>query len=328
MWLEGVALIGLYGIVTAGFLVGLTRSPVGSRTMSAGPKVSEVWPGDPYPLGAVWDGVGTNISVFSSAAEKVELCLFDADDVETRLVLPEIDGYCWHGYIPGMRPGTRYGFRVNGPYDPHSGVCAATRTSCCSTRTPKQSTARSSGTRPSTPTTWPAGTTPSATTRTRRPTCRRRSSPTAMFDWGRRPAAPHPVARDDRLRDPRQGPDRHPPGHSARAAGHLCRPGPPGHDRLLDQARGHRGRADAGPPVHPRPAAGRSRLAQLLGLQLHRLPGAAQRLRLPPGPRCGQRVQGHGPHAARRRHRGHPRRGVQPHRRRQPPGPHSVVPRP
>ena len=90
--------------------------------MSEVPKVLEVWPGDPYPLGAVWDGVGTNISVFSSVAEKVELCLFDTDDVETRLVLPEIDADCWHGYIPGMRPGTRYGFRVTGPYEPHNGV--------------------------------------------------------------------------------------------------------------------------------------------------------------------------------------------------------------
>jgi isoamylase len=89
--------------------------------MAEVPKLPEVWPGDPYPLGAVWDGVGTNVSVFSSAAEKVELCLFDGE-VETRLVLPEIDADCWHGYIPGMRPGTRYGFRVTGPYDPHNGV--------------------------------------------------------------------------------------------------------------------------------------------------------------------------------------------------------------
>ncbi len=82
----------------------------------------EVWPGDPYPLGAVWDGVGTNVSVFSSVATQVDLCLFDADGTETLVALPEIDGSCWHGYLPGMAPGTRYGFRVHGPYDPGSGV--------------------------------------------------------------------------------------------------------------------------------------------------------------------------------------------------------------
>ena len=81
----------------------------------------EVWPGDPYPLGATWDGVGTNFSVFSSVATKVELCLFDRNR-ETRLALPEIDAYCWHGYVPGAIPGTRYGFRVDGPYDPNNGV--------------------------------------------------------------------------------------------------------------------------------------------------------------------------------------------------------------
>ena len=82
----------------------------------------EVWPGDPYPLGAIWDGIGTNFSVFSSAATKVELCLFNAKNKETRLALPEVDGFCWHGYVPGASPGTRYGFRADGPYDPANGM--------------------------------------------------------------------------------------------------------------------------------------------------------------------------------------------------------------
>ncbi|HEX9548671.1 MAG TPA: glycogen debranching protein GlgX [Acidimicrobiales bacterium] len=81
-----------------------------------------MFPGEPYPLGAVWDGVGTNVSVFSSVAEKVELCLFAADGSETRLALPEWDGYCWHGYVEGLGPGTRYGFRVHGEYAPEKGV--------------------------------------------------------------------------------------------------------------------------------------------------------------------------------------------------------------
>jgi isoamylase len=81
-----------------------------------------VMPGDPYPLGAIWDGVGSNVSVYSSIAEAVELCLFHPDGTEERLVLPEIDGFCWHGYIEGMGPGQRYGFRVDGPYDPGRGM--------------------------------------------------------------------------------------------------------------------------------------------------------------------------------------------------------------
>ena len=82
----------------------------------------DVWPGDPYPLGATWDVVGTNFSVFSSVATRVDLCLFDAAGNERRYPLPEVDGYCWHGYMYGVGPGTRYGFRVDGAYDPERGV--------------------------------------------------------------------------------------------------------------------------------------------------------------------------------------------------------------
>jgi isoamylase len=81
-----------------------------------------VWPGDPYPLGATWDVVGTNFSVFSSVAETVELCLFDDAGAETRYTLPEADGGIWHGYVYGVRPGARYGYRVHAPYDPRTGV--------------------------------------------------------------------------------------------------------------------------------------------------------------------------------------------------------------
>ncbi|MBP2705653.1 glycogen debranching protein GlgX [Microbispora sp. RL4-1S] len=81
----------------------------------------EVWPGEPYPLGATWDGVGTNFSVYSEVAERVELCLYDDEGAETRLDLPEVDGFVWHGYLPGVMPGQRYGFRVHGPYEPDRG---------------------------------------------------------------------------------------------------------------------------------------------------------------------------------------------------------------
>jgi len=73
-----------------------------------------VWPGRPHPLGATWDGAGTNVAVFSEVAEGVTLCVFDDDGNETRVELPESVGWVWHGYLPDMGPGARYGFRVHG----------------------------------------------------------------------------------------------------------------------------------------------------------------------------------------------------------------------
>ncbi|MFB4314625.1 glycogen debranching protein GlgX [Actinomadura sp. 21ATH] len=81
----------------------------------------EVWPGEAYPLGATWDGTGTNFALFSEVAHRVELCLFDAGGNEERVVLPEVDGFVWHGYLPGVGPGQRYGYRVHGPYEPRNG---------------------------------------------------------------------------------------------------------------------------------------------------------------------------------------------------------------
>ncbi|RJQ58204.1 MAG: glycogen debranching enzyme GlgX [Desulfobacteraceae bacterium] len=81
-----------------------------------------VWPGKSYPMGATYDGAGTNFSIFSEAAEKIELCLFDAGGDETRIVLPEETGYCWHGYFPDIGPDQRYGYRVYGPWAPEEGL--------------------------------------------------------------------------------------------------------------------------------------------------------------------------------------------------------------
>ena len=80
-----------------------------------------VWPGTAYPLGATFDGAGTNFSVFSEVAERVELCLIDEDGTETRINLDEVDGFVWHAYLPTITPGQRYGFRVYGPWDPANG---------------------------------------------------------------------------------------------------------------------------------------------------------------------------------------------------------------
>jgi isoamylase len=80
-----------------------------------------VWPGDSYPLGATYDGAGTNFGLFSEVAQRVELCLFDEDGTESRVDLREVDGFVWHGYLPGVSPGQRYGYRVHGPYNPAAG---------------------------------------------------------------------------------------------------------------------------------------------------------------------------------------------------------------
>jgi isoamylase len=80
-----------------------------------------LWPGHPYPLGATFDGSGVNFALFSEVADKVEVCLIDDDGVETRIELTEVDGHVWHGYVPAIEPGQRYGFRVHGPYDPAKG---------------------------------------------------------------------------------------------------------------------------------------------------------------------------------------------------------------
>ena len=82
----------------------------------------QVWPGSPYPLGATYDGMGTNFSLFSEVADRVELCLFDDAGRETTIDLPEVDGFVWHGYLPNIGPGQRYGYRVHGPYDPGAGL--------------------------------------------------------------------------------------------------------------------------------------------------------------------------------------------------------------
>jgi isoamylase len=80
-----------------------------------------VWPGEPFPLGPAWDGQGTNFSLFSETAERVELCLFDGEH-EERIELHERTAFNWHCYLPDVGPGTRYGYRVHGRYDPERGA--------------------------------------------------------------------------------------------------------------------------------------------------------------------------------------------------------------
>ncbi len=81
----------------------------------------KIWPGTPYPLGATYNGAGTNFSLFSEVATRVEVCLFDEQGNQTCVELAEMTAFCWHGFLPNVGPGQRYGFRVHGPWDPPSG---------------------------------------------------------------------------------------------------------------------------------------------------------------------------------------------------------------
>ncbi|XUZ98370.1 glycogen debranching protein GlgX [Streptomyces araujoniae] len=108
--------------ITAG--TGLTAAP---GTVRAAPRAPVVWPGAPMPLGARFrvgpDGVaGTNFALWAGGAEAVEVCLFEADGTETRCPLTELTHEIWHGFLPGVRPGQRYGYRVHGRWDPWTGA--------------------------------------------------------------------------------------------------------------------------------------------------------------------------------------------------------------
>lgn len=100
---------------------GRSRPPERSARRPAG-WWSHPWPGSAFPLGATYDGTGTNFSVFSEVADGVELCLFDPSGHEHRIALVETTAFCWHPYLSGIGPGQCYGFRVHGPHDPASGL--------------------------------------------------------------------------------------------------------------------------------------------------------------------------------------------------------------
>ena len=292
--------------------------------------VTTVWPGTAYPLGATYDGAGTNFSLFSEVAEKVELCLIGKDGSEDRLDLDEVDGYVWHAYLPTVTPGQRYGFRVHGPWDPAAGHrCDPSKLLLdpygksfhgdfdFTQALFSYDLADSTGDRG----------TDTADGRLVGPHHdERRDQP--VLQLGQRPGAEHAVPRDRHLRGARQGHDADASRYSRGSARYLRRPVPPGDHRALEVAERHRDRADAGSPVHARPPTARSGPAKLLGLQHIRLPRAALPVRgESERRRRRRRVQGHGAVVPRSRHRGHPRRRLQPHRRRQSPRSDDQLPR-
>ena len=283
-----------------------------------------IWPGSPYPLGSTFDGGGTNFAIFSEVAEKIELCLFDDRGDECRLALPERNGLVWHGYLPRIGPGQRYGYRVHGPYAPAAGL------RCNPAKLLLDPYAKAIDGRND----WNEAlfayrfADPDSSNDLD-------SAPYAMtsvvinpyFDW----------AGDQPLRIPYNESlvyEAHVKGMTMRHpdipkdvqgsyAGHR----PSGDDPALPEAGRDGRRADAGAPVRARRDARRERPVELLGLQHHRLLRPAQRLRLFRHPwRAGAGVQDDGPCTAPRGHRSDPRRGLQPHRRRQSPRSDPVLP--
>jgi isoamylase len=91
-------------------------------TAALAARLDRAWPGNPFPLGAHWDGDGVNFALWSTTATGVSVCLFDGNDHETRIPLDESTYHVWHGYLPGISPGQRYGFRVDGPLEPSRGT--------------------------------------------------------------------------------------------------------------------------------------------------------------------------------------------------------------
>ena len=243
----------------------------------------EIWPGDPFPLGATWDGGGTNFSLFSENATRVELCLFDEDGVEERVELTERTAFNWHGYLPLIGPGQRYGFRVHGPYAPARGpplqpVQAAARPVREVDRGPDP---LRRGQRAAVRADRRGGRRPRARRRGRR-----RGDPEVRRDrpalrLGGRPPAADAVEPDRDLRGARQGLHEAAPRRPRGPARHLRRARLRGRDRAPQGARRDRGRAAAGAPHRRRGLPAPEGPDELLGLLLDRL----LRARTPPTPR-------------------------------------------
>ena len=231
----------------------------------------EAWPGEPFPLGPTWDGQGTNFSIFSENAERVELCLFDRDGVEERVEVVDQTAHNWHCYLPGVGPGQRYGYRVHGRYAPAEGHRF----------NPNKLLIDPYAKAIDGTVDWDAANALPYTPpddgghRRRRLRVRRRGQRAGdpevrrrrrVLQLGGRPAAADPVDRDGHLRDARQGP------HQA------ARPAARGAARDLRGAglrRGRRvpeglgrdgGRAAADPPHRRRVVPARARAQELLGL--------------------------------------------------------------
>ena len=290
--------------------------------------MTEVWPGTPFPLGSTWDGEGTNFSLFSENAERVELCLFEGD-TETRIPMTERDSFNWHCYCRASGPGSATATGSTGRTSPRPG-CASTRRSSSSTPTHARSTATSTTARRTSSRTSPTR----ATTRTSPPTTRTTPTRYRSASWstsrstGRATARCVCLERDDHLRGAHEG--------LHEADGARAR-GPPRHVRRLASAEAIEYLTSLGVtavellPIHhiadegyladkrPPNYWGYSSIGFFAPHVTLRRDGRQGR--------AGARVQGDGEGAPPRRDRGDPRRRLQPHRRGQPPRADALVPR-
>jgi hypothetical protein len=244
---------------------------------------------------------------------------------EQRVRMTEQTDLVWHCYLPDMRPGQRYGYRVHGPYDPQHGH-RFNPASCSSTRTPSGSTGPSTGTtRCSATGSGRRARTSSRTSGTARSFVPRSVVVNQAFVWGGDAPPRTPLDRTLIYEVHVKGfTQLHPDVPEELRGTYAGMASAPPID-YLTEPRHHRGRAAAGPPARERPAPRRAGPLQLLGLQHDRLLRARRALQR--HRRAGERVQDDGQAAARRRHRGDPRRRLQPHRRGQPPRPDDQLPR-
>ena len=304
------------------------------ETDRATPTLPTVWPGNAYPLGASYDGAGTNFSLFSEIAERVDLCLIDERGDESRIPLDEVDGYVWHAYLPNITPGQRYGFRVHGPFDPAAGHrCDPSKLlldpygksfdgdftfgqalfSYDLTAVDPNGDTAITGTPPMIDS---LGQTMTSVV----------INP--FFDWAfdRAPLTPYheTVIYEAHVKGLTMTHPGIPEGLRGTYAG-LAHPADHRSPQVTER---HGTGTDAGTPVHARRAPVGPGLTKLLGLQHLWVLRAAVPVRgEPAGRRRGARIQADGAQPARSRHRSHSRRGLQPHRRRQPPGPDDQLPR-
>ncbi len=249
--------------MTAGTAIGTDVRPIGGAQEAP----TEVWPGSPYPLGASYDGAGTNFSVFSEKAEGIELCLF-RDEGETRVPLPETTAYCWHAYLPGVLPGQRYGYRAHGPYNPNAGERCNPHKLLLDpyAKAVDGEVAWGPAVYP-----YPLGGDPDL--------CDDQDSAASMpksvvinpfFDWGTDHPPRTPWHETVLYEVQVKGFTKTHPQVPPELRGTYTRPRSPRRDRLPETPRRHRGRTDAGAPFRPRSSPGGKGPAQLLGLQLHR----------------------------------------------------------
>jgi len=240
----------------------------------------QVWPGEPFPLGPRWDGEGTNFSLFSENATRVELCLFDGEH-EERIEVHERTAFNWHCYLPGVGPGTRYGYRVQRAVRPRARPALQRVEAVDRSVREGDRRRRRLGRCERAPIPARDGHSRRGLDDRRVRLCARdpavgRDRPGVRL--GERRASQHAVAGDGDLRGAREGFHEEPRRGARGSPWHLRRPRGRGFDCPPQGSRCDRARAAPGAPHHRRGVPARARADELLGLLDDRLPRAALRI--------------------------------------------------